>query len=248
MTGVALPFTCASERGQDIATVAVPGFLPSAAGFRFPNSFPKVPVRRIGIPGVLSIPIGDASNGLCGGMAFAVRDYFEAGREPPPDSSAPAEGPLFDYIVDRLFDSFDLPFGPVRYLELMSPSLSDTETIWSRLGLAPHGRAWQMANVEWPRVRAEIDGGHPSALGLIRVKSNNPLELKQNHQVLAFAYELLGSSVKLHVYDPNSPGSDDVAILVDLTDPTHAAPPSSFPPGPTLYAFFRVSYAPAAPP
>ena len=55
-------------------------FSPSASGFRFPNSFPHVPVRHIGIPGVVSIPIGDASNGLCGGMVFAARDYFEAGR------------------------------------------------------------------------------------------------------------------------------------------------------------------------
>jgi hypothetical protein len=231
-----------------MATVAVPGFLPSSAGFRFSNSFPKVPVRQIGIPGVISIPIGDASNGLCGGMVFAARDYFEAGREPATDRTAPAEGPLFDYLVDRLFDSFDLPFGPVRYLELMNPSLPDNETIWNRLRLSPHGRAWQMTNVEWPSVRAEIDGGHPSALGLIRVKSSNPLELKQQHQVLAFAYELLGSSVKLHIYDPNSPGRDDVAILVDLADPAHASPPSSFPPGPTLHAFFRVPYVPKPPP
>jgi hypothetical protein len=231
-----------------MATAAVPGFLPSSAGFRFSNSFPKVPVRRIGIPGVISIPIGDASNGLCGGMAFAVRDYFEAGREPPPDRTAPAEGPLFDYLVDRLFDSFDLPFGPVRYLELMSPALPDTETIWSQLRLAPHGRAWQMANVEWPSVRQEIDSGHPSALGLIRVKSSNPLDLKQQHQVLAFGYEELGSSLTLRVYDPNSPGRDDVAISVDLTDPAHASPPSSFPPGPLVHAFFRVPYAPTPPP
>jgi hypothetical protein len=27
--------------------------------------------------------------------------------------------------VRRLFDSFDLPFGPVRYLELMDPALPD---------------------------------------------------------------------------------------------------------------------------
>ena len=69
-------------------------FAPSTSGFRFPNSFPHVPVRRIGIPGVVSVPIGDASNGLCGGMVFAVRDYFEAGRTPPSDTTAPGEGPV----------------------------------------------------------------------------------------------------------------------------------------------------------
>ncbi|MCI0635653.1 MAG: hypothetical protein L0206_17315 [Actinobacteria bacterium] len=53
----------------------VPGFLPSTSGFRFANAFSNVPVRRIGIPSVISVPIGDASNGLCGGMAFAARDY-----------------------------------------------------------------------------------------------------------------------------------------------------------------------------
>jgi hypothetical protein len=96
---------------------SVPDFLPSSSGFRFPNRFPHVPVRRIGVPGVVSIPIGDASDGLCGGMVFAARDYFEAGRPPPEDPSPPAEGtPLFRYVVDRLFDSFDLPAGPARYL------------------------------------------------------------------------------------------------------------------------------------
>lgn len=61
---------------------------------------------------MVSVPIGDASNGLCGGMAFAVRDYFEAGKPPPDDAEPPSEGGLFDHIVDRLFDSFDLPLGP----------------------------------------------------------------------------------------------------------------------------------------
>lgn len=75
-------------------THAVPGFLPSASGIAFPNRFPRVPVRRIGIPGIVSVPIGDASNGLCGGMAFAVRDYFEAGKPPPGLGDAPGEGTL----------------------------------------------------------------------------------------------------------------------------------------------------------
>jgi len=125
-----------------MATRMLEGFLPSTSGFRFANSFPHVPVRRIGIPGVISVPIGDASNGLCGGMAFAVRDYFEAGRPPAQRHDGSGEGPLFDYLVDRLFDSFNLPFGPVRYLEEMNPLLPDGEAVWSRLGLAPHGRAW----------------------------------------------------------------------------------------------------------
>src|SRR6059036_1583512 len=95
----------AAGRGRSMGVVG--GFAPSTSGFRFPNLFPHVPVRQIGIPGVVSVPIGDASNGLCGGMVFAARDYFEAGRTPPADTTPPGDGPLFDYLVDRLFDIFD---------------------------------------------------------------------------------------------------------------------------------------------
>jgi hypothetical protein len=238
----------ARGRRSTITSRAVPGFLPSSSGFRFANSFPKVPVRHIGIPGVLSIPIGDASNGLCGGMAFAVRDYFESHREIPADATAPAEGALFDYLVDRLFDSFNLPFGPVRYLELMSPRLPDAETLWSRLKLAPHGRSWQIVNEEWPKIRDDIDGGHPSPLGLVEVKSTNPFDLKENHQVLAFGYELVGSSLTLNLYDPNSPGRDDVVLSLSIADPVHPVGITMFPPGRTVYAMFRATYVPSIPP
>ncbi|MGZ6546217.1 MAG: hypothetical protein ACXVEI_12990 [Actinomycetota bacterium] len=227
---------------------SVPGFLPSTHGFRFANDFPKVPVRRIGIPGVVSIPIGDASNGLCGGMVFAVRDYFEAGRTPPADTTAPGDGPLFDYLVSRLFDSFDLPFGPVRYLELMSPALPDGETSWSRLGLAPHGRAWRMINQTWPTVRADIDAGHPSPLGLVKVKSTNPLDLKEDHQVLAYAYDVTGGMLTLRLYDPNWPGRDDVMLSLDLATPTQPTPVTPSPPGSPVFAFFAVGYTAKAPP
>ena len=227
---------------------AVPGFLPTTFGFRFANDFPHVPVRHIGVPGVVSIPIGDASNGLCGGMAFAARDYFEAGRQPPQDTVAPGGGPLFDYLVDRLFDSFSLPFGPVRYLELMNPALPDGETVWSRLGLLPHGRGWRMAKREWPQVQADIDGGHPSPLGLVKVKSTNPFDLKEDHQVLSYGYDVAAGMLTLHLYDPNRPGRNDVRLTLDLRDADRGAPVVTFPPDDTVYAFFRVPYSAKAPP
>jgi hypothetical protein len=226
----------------------VPGFLPSTSGLRFANSFARVPVRRIGIPGVLSLGIGDASNGLCGGMVFAARDYLEAGRPPPPDTAPPSEGPLFDYLVDRLFDSFDLPLGPGRYLQLMSPVLPDGETLLGRLGLGPHGRAWRMIRQEWPKVRADLDAGHPSPLGLVKVRSSNPFDLKENHQVLVYGYELREDAVVLRLYDPNLPGRDDVTLSLGLRDPTRPASLAASPPGRRVLAFFRVTYRPEAPP
>ena len=224
------------------------GFLPSTSGFGFANSFPNVPVRRIGIPRVISLPIGDASNGLCGGMAFAARDYFEAERPPPDVASPPSEGELFDYLVDRLFDSFDLPFGPARYLELMNPLLPDAETFWSRLGIGPHGRAWRMLKQEWPKIRADIHTGHPSALGLVRMKSADPFDLKRNHQVLAYGYDLVGSGLTLRLYDPNHPRDDDITLSLSLASPSAPAAIAVSPSGPTVFAFFRVPYEPASPP
>jgi hypothetical protein len=226
----------------------VPGFAPSSFGFRFPNQFPKVPLRRIGIPGVVSVPIGDASNGLCGGMVFASRDYFEERRRPPQRTTAPGKGPLYDYLVVRVFDSFNLPYGPMRYLELMHPSFPDGETVWSRLGLGPHGRAWVMIRQEWPKVRADIDSGHPSPLGLIRVKSTNPFDLKYDHQVLAYAYDLTGSLLTLSIYDPNWPDRDDVTMSLDTSNPTRPTTVTVTPPDWSVYAFFRVSYRRSTPP
>jgi hypothetical protein len=227
---------------------AVEGFTPSTSGFGFPNSFPHVPVRRIGTPGLVSVPIGDASNGLCGGMVFAARDYFEAGRTPAPDTTPPSEGPLFDYLVDRLFDSFSLPWGPGRYLALMSPLLPDGETFWSRLGFGPHGRSWQMVRDEWPRIRADVDAGHPSPLGLITVKSSDPFDLKEDHQVLVFGYDLDGGAVTLHLYDPNQPGRDDITLRFETGDPTRPQTLAVTPGGPPVLAFFRVAYVHATPP
>src|SRR4029453_10481229 len=131
----------------------------------------------------------------------------------------PSEGVLFEYLVDRLFDSFGLPLGPARYLELMSPALPDGESVWSRLGIAPHGRAWRMIRQEWPAIRAEIDRGHPAAMGLIRVISSDPFELKGNPQVRAHGSDPGGAGLPLHLYDPNRPRDDHVTLSLSLANP-----------------------------
>jgi hypothetical protein len=227
---------------------SIDGFLPSTSGFHFANAFPHVPVRRIGIPGVIEVPIGDASNGLCGGMVFAARDYFEAGRPPPPATESPSSGSLFDYLVRRLFDSFNLPTGPLEYLKLMNPRLPDGETMLTRLGLLPHGRAWRTIRTEWPAIRAGIDAGHPVPLGLVRAKSENPFDLKFNHQVLAYGYEVTGEVATLLIYDPNLPDRDDVSLSFPLGDPTRPVRIEASPAGPPVYALFTVRYTAVPPP
>src|SRR5215207_2375711 len=108
-----------------MTSVRVPGFRPSASGLHFPNAFPHVPNLEIDLPGGLTVPVGDAANGLCGGMAWTVRDLFEAGLAPPDMTTAPGDGPVFHYVADRLLDSLSLPFGPATYLKLMHPALPD---------------------------------------------------------------------------------------------------------------------------
>jgi len=68
--------------------------------------------------------------------------------------------------------------------------------------------------VEWPRIRADIDAGRLSMVGLVRHTGLNPFNLTQSHQVLAFAYEVAGNMVTLRVYDPNWPGRDDVTVVL----------------------------------
>lgn len=181
-------------------------------------------------------------------MAFAARDYLEASRPPPPDTSPPSDGPLFDYVVQRLLDSFHLPYGPARYLELMNPALPDAEGWLTRIGALPHGRAWRTLRVEWPKVRAAIDQGHPAALGLVRIKSLNPFDLKHNHQVLAYGYDLTGESLVLRIYDPNFPDRDDVTLSVRPLDPSRPVVTTAFPSTPHVHAFFAVDFRPVSPP
>lgn len=229
----------------------MPGYLPSTAGLRFGNSFASVPLRTFSFLGI-DIPIGRASNGLCGGMCYAARDYFEAGSAPPADLTPPVEGPLFDYLVDRLFDSFNLPLGPARYLRYMNPALRDGESFFSLLGLASRGRAWVMLRQEWPKIKAEIDVGRPTPIGLVTVKSRDPMQLGQNHVVLAYGYEAVGAVLRIRVYDPNFEGDDAVAIALSTADPKKATEVTYtgriFGGDQRIWCFFQTPYSRRTPP
>lgn len=197
----------------EVVSARVPGFLPSRSGFHFPNRFSKAPVAELRLAG-LRLPVGNASRGLCGGMVFAARDIFEAGRLPPAVATAPTRGtPLFPYLVRRLFSSWGLPFGVLRYFA------------WSML---PDGDAWVVRGAtsrtirrEWPRVRNEVDAGRLCPLGLVRVRSISPWTMARNHQALAYGYDLDEASGWVHVlvYDPNHPDDDSIRLAFDPGEP-----------------------------
>ena len=178
---------------------AVPGFLPSTHGLHFANRFAPGPTLTFGPIDPRWIGIGDASAGLCGGMSWYVRERFVAGLPIPADTDAPANGStLFQALVRRQVQSLDWLRTPLR--------------IWWMGTLGAEHALQQTRSTEWPHIRADIDAGRLAMVGLVRQTGWNPFKLTNDHQVLAYAYEVDGDAVTIRLYDPNWPGRDDVTI------------------------------------
>jgi hypothetical protein len=204
-----------------LAGNAVPNFVASRDGLGFVNNWPAQPDVVINLPVAGKVNIGDASNGLCGGMVYTVRDFYEA-KIPMPASPQPAAGtPLYGYIVRRLFDSFDLPGGVVKYYNWMNMPDAD-QSLLGLTALTRHGIVWHTINEEWPQIRDDIDAGHPCPLGLVTVQSINPKDLGRCHQVLAYAYDVEWPTLTIRLYDPNTDPSaaDDCSLSLDISHPS----------------------------
>ncbi|HEX4612851.1 MAG TPA: hypothetical protein VH092_31960 [Urbifossiella sp.] len=216
-------------------------------GFAFPNTFPPgKPVFRVRTP-LATIPIGDASKGLCGGMVFAALDHQRAGRRPPADPDTPG---LFDYLVRRLWASFHLPGGVLRIYQWMG-----------RPDAAAGGRGryptatvpYLTAQREWPKVRAELDAGRPAPLMLIKTASRNPWDMGHNHQVLATGYtaDRAAGTVTLTLYEPNYPPAGPADEPVELrfrTDDFDGRRVHHSREGESVRGFFLNHYTPRTPP
>ncbi|HYC88577.1 MAG TPA: hypothetical protein VEO54_05150 [Thermoanaerobaculia bacterium] len=237
--------------GAITARAFVPGFRPSKSGFRFSNSsFPaSTPHHTIRFAGV-EIPIGDAKRGLCGGMVFAARDYWQAGRKPPDTDQPPTSGTLYDYLVARLYASFNLdklPVGPSRYRDLMDPTLPDDQPFLLLPGMVA-GRSWTMAVEEWPKIRADIDAGAPSPIALVTQKTFDVGKMGENHQVLAYGYDLDGTILRLYVYDPNAVAEDHARLRLDLSRPKERISVDYNVGDDEVLCFFKVAYTFRPPP
>jgi hypothetical protein len=186
-------------------SVRVEGFLPSTSGFQFSNSWPHQPVLMIPFL-TTHLAIGNAANGLCGGMAFAVRDFFEESLPIPRAAVNPAlRTPLYDYFVRRLFDSFDIPGGVWHFISWQLPTKDQFK---------------DTVQDEWPKIKRALDAGSLVALGLIRTRSFWPGRLGKNHQVLTYGYDEDESGhVTLRICDPNNPRNDDVTLGFSANDP-----------------------------
>ena len=93
-------------------SVRVPNFLPSMSALHFSNKWNHgTPDVTINFPLVGNIALGDASNGLCGGFVYTVLDFFLHNPRIlmlPNNTPPPSATPLFNYLVQRLIDSFNL--------------------------------------------------------------------------------------------------------------------------------------------
>jgi hypothetical protein len=190
-----------STRGSS-GTVTDLGFRPSRNGFHFANRWPPTPAWTWGL-GMIHLGFGNAARGLCGGLAYAARDRFDAGLPIPQVTDPPPAGTgLFREIVRRQVDSFDrLVVVPWRF--------------WRSAAAPASLRVRETLLDAWPRIHADLEAGHPSAVGLIRTAGLNPLRLSMGHQVLAFADEEHADRITVRVYDPNHPDDDSVELRIE---------------------------------
>ena len=181
--------------------VRIPRFTPATHGFPFPNWFPpKTPVFTLPTP-FGTIPLGDANLGLCGGMIFAAMDLYHFGLPVPQEHSPP----LFSYFARRLIESWNLPFGSLKYYDWQRRPLASRSISGVRFSAGLTARTVEQ---EWPRIRADLDAGRPAALGVVKVEGWDIRKIAQNHQVMAYGYDLdeEKNEATIRIYDPNYPG------------------------------------------
>jgi hypothetical protein len=231
-----------------VASVRVPDFTPSVNGFGFTNSWPTNPIRSFRLGNVATLNIGDAANGLCGGMSFTTADLHVARLRPPADpSNPPAGSDRYRYIVDRQITSFDNGKLPLRFYSLMKPTRPAKEPTWGpwlgAIGVDRHSLPYVTIHDEWPGIRGLLDAGKLAMIGLVRAVSLDPQMLGHNHQVLAYGYDLDGTTVTLRICDPNWPRDDTVTITFDSGGAMASTAPTWSKTDAKLFGFFNYPFA-----
>ena len=232
-----------------MAFTRVPGFSLAQSAFHFRNSWdPAYVYPVVTLPVVGSVAAGNANNGLCGGFVLAALDLFLHTPRllPPSNTQNPADGStLFNYIYQRLIDSWELSKGPtgnvgkdIEWILTLDPTTNGS------------GLRQRVIAQEWPKIKADIDAGRPSPLALVGGLPRSAVDiegikesLKQCHQVLAYGYEVdNANTLTLEVYDNNDP-SLNATISLKLSEPAPYTPIAStvdWPKG--MRGFFRSAY------
>lgn len=165
-------------------------FNPAKHGFQFSNTFHN---------NVIGPPISIETTGLCGGMSYAVLDYYNAGRPIPGQTYRPANNtPIQAYIYNRQVNS--LASNVDKWLEISVNPLALRTTEFFNWGI----------NQRLREIISFIDRGVPVQLGL----KGSEGTLNHDHQVLAIGYDIgrykfdLGNykeDIRIYIFDPNYP-------------------------------------------
>lgn len=206
-------------------------FVPSLHGFQFRNGFQGS-----------FFGTGESAYGLCGGMSFAAADYYLAGREPPRDSKAPADGtPLFNYIYSRQSASFGtLGAMGLKFVEWMQLPDDGPDSAHSR------------TLAELPSIIRTLSRGQPVILGLVLTSTADKGKAWDNHQVLAFSSSQPSPGrTEIRIYDSNFPQRDDVVISIAAGLDGGGTSIAMRIPGRRdmpIRGLFRMAYSPVEPP
>ncbi len=65
--------------------------------------------------------------------------------------------------------------------------------------------------------------------------------------VLVYGYDLNGTDLTLHIYDPNFPDNDNITLSLSIANPDQTTPVNYWP-EPTINCFFHLDYLPVTPP
>ena len=174
-------------------------FSPFIHGFKFANFFKN---ELANIPGFGKVE----TYGRCGGMAYTALDYYFGGLGVPLSSDLPADGvALADYIFERQILSFVSPSA----INFITWSLYADEPSWFFKGLSQATRL-----DEFPKLKSQLDLGHPQILGLISARDIG--HIGDNHQVVACGYDIDEASgkISIYIYDVNTPDAETVLTLV----------------------------------
>jgi hypothetical protein len=185
--------------------------------------------------------------GLCGGMAAASLDYFQAGKPTPrgksvddlPDRSTAEGAELRKYLTDRQLESMAQNFPKLlAWMVMLHVDIPFYEG---------DGAAWLLARSkdEWVELKGRIDAGTPWPVMLIG-SSASPFN---NHQVLAYGYDDPDEgTATMFVYDMNCPGKENNIVLDfrgSVLQAKETCPDERRGP---LRGFFCNEYRPAEPP
>jgi hypothetical protein len=215
-------------------------FTPLSNGFNFQNKFMGFPVLLDKFPRINSLISRLARNncyGLCGGMCFAVLDYYYSGKEIPSASFPPKQGTnLHAYLSKRQNDTYGF-WGKI-IVKFVCWSIKTDFQLQERI------------YKEFLTTLHFLDKDQPVVLGIVYVHISKTIAIWMNHQVIAYRYENNLENSTIFLYDPNFPGRDDIVIEFFKTNNEYQCFQKSRQSGKVLAirGFFVIPYSSIEPP